>query len=37
MATEIAQKNYKASFPLWSLKKKRYIGVNKLKIIQRKD
>ena len=32
MATGIAQKSYKALFPLWSLKKKRYVEINKLKI-----
>ena len=37
MATGIAQKSYKALFPLLSLKKKRYTEINKLKITQRKD
>ena len=37
MATGIAQKSYKALFPLWSLKKKRYTEINKLKIMQTKD
>ena len=30
MTTGIAQKSYKALFPLWSLKKKRYTEINKL-------
>ena len=37
MVAGIAQKNCKALFSLWSLKKKRYIEINKLKITQRKD
>ena len=36
METGIAQKSYKALFPLWSLKKKRYTEINKLKITQMK-
>ena len=36
MTTGIAQKCYKALFPLWSLKKK-YIEINKLKITHKKD
>ena len=37
MVAGIAQKSCKALFPLWSLKKKRYIEINKLKITQMKD
>ena len=37
MATGIAQKSYKALFPLWSLKKKYTLKLKKLKITQRKD
>ena len=31
MLTRIAQKCCKALFPLWSIKKKRYIEINKIK------
>ena len=36
MVTGITQKSYKALFLLWSLKKKRYIEIDKLKMMQRK-